>query len=81
MVQIACDSEKTVKMLKMKNQRLEESGNKLVQVGPNFNKGSGLEKNHEKVVNPLCQWKKLQIPQLENVEDLCIHCKQHIKAN
>ena len=88
LVQIARDSAKTIKMLKTKNQRLEESRNKLVQVGPNSNKDlkhmfeelqSGLEKNREKVVNPLCQWKNCESPTFENVEELYIHCKQHIE--
>lgn len=75
-------------MLKTKNQRLEESRNKLIQVGPNSNKDlkhmfeelqTGLEKNREKVVDPLCQWKNCESPTFENVEELYIHCKQHIE--
>ena len=88
LVQIARDSAKTIKLLKTKNQRLEEFRNKLVQVGPNSSKDlkhmleelqTGLEKSREKVVNLLCQWENCESPTFENVEELYIHCKQHIK--
>ena len=88
LVQIARDSAKTVKMLKTKNQRLEESRNNLVRVGPNSDKDlkimfedlhAGLEKNREKIANPLCQWKHCESPTFENVEELYVHCKTHIE--
>ena len=88
LVQIARDSAKIIKMLKTKNKRLEESRNKLVQVGPNYDKDlkhmfeelqTGLEKSREKKVNPLSQWKNCESPTFEDIEELYIHCKQHIK--
>lgn len=87
LLEIARESEKTIKRLKTQNRRLEDFREKMVNVGPNSNEDlkrmfvelqSGLDENRMKFKKPVCQWDGCHAARFENVEELYRHCKIHV---
>ncbi len=88
LLEIARESARTIKLLKTQNRRLEDSREKMVNVGPNSNEDpkqmfielqSGLDENRVKLKNPVCQWDGCHAARFENVGELYRPCKSHIE--
>ena len=85
---IARESAATIKKLQTKNKRLETAMEDMIELGPKSNSDlqqifddlfTGLKKNKEKRINPVCLWKNCTSPHCENVEELLRHCKTLIE--